>query len=240
MTASGLLERLLAIHGPQEWWPGDDAFEIAVGAILTQRTSWRNAARAIENLRAANCLGIDALLRTGESRLQELLKPCGFYRVKAVRLTRFCHWLAVHGGFAGLRDIATPALREALLGVHGIGPETADAILLYACERPVFVVDAYAYRLFGRLGINGSPLPLHPPRGGGGKNTRYEALREKVESALGADSGSLGELHALVVRHGQTVCRPVPRCGRCQLRKLCASALPVPVGAEAGGEEVRR
>lgn len=223
LTPPELLDRLLEMHGPQDWWPGEDAFEIAVGAILTQRTSWRNAARAIENLRAANCLGIDALLRMGEGHLQELLKPCGFYRVKAARLTRFCRWLAAHGGFPGLGAMSTPALREALLGVHGIGPETADAILLYACERPVFVVDAYAYRLFGRLGLIDALAQRN-----------YEVVRRRVECALGADSSSLSELHALVVRHGQTFCRPKPLCEQCRLRELCPSALPAHAAAVAG------
>lgn len=214
MTPPKLLERLLAMYGLQDWWPGDDAFEIAIGAILTQRTSWRNAARAVENLRAAGCLEVGALLRTDEERLQELLKPCGFYRVKAVRLMRFCRWLAARGGFAGLRNLPTPVLREALLGVHGIGPETADAILLYACERPVFVVDTYAYRLFGRLGLIDAQA-----------RRDYEAVRRQVELLLAGDTKALGELHALVVRHGQTVCRTVPLCSQCQLRELCVSAL---------------
>lgn len=213
MTPSELLERLLAAYGPQGWWPGNDPFEIAVGAILVQRTRWRNAARAIENLRVAGCLELDALMQIEETRLNELLKPCGFFRVKAVRLANFCRWLAVRGGFEGLRETPTGALRSALLSVHGIGPETADAILLYACERPVFVVDAYAHRLFCRLGV------IDP-------RTRFEALRRHVQEALdGQAADSFNELHALVVRHGQSVCLTVPACARCVLAEVCKYVL---------------
>ena len=213
MSPRLLLERLQAAYGPQGWWPGDDAFEIAVGAILTQRTSWRNAALGIANLRAACILEPAALLRCGETRLQSLLRPCGFFRLKAGRVREFCRWLQSAGGMATLRGLPTPVLRRALLAVHGIGPETADAILLYAFGRPVFVADAYAFRVLGRLGLIG----LRP-------RPDYEALRRQIEPPLGGDCAALNELHALIVRHGQAVCRPVPRCSRCALRDDCAYA----------------
>lgn len=211
MSPRRLLERLRSLHGPQGWWPGDDAFEIAVGAILTQRTSWRNAALGIANLRAAGILEPERLLHCDDARLQSLLRPCGFFRTKAERLRHFCRWLQAAGGMKALTGRPTPALRRELLAVHGIGPETADAILLYAFGRPVFVADAYALRLLGRLGLIGKELP-----------TDYESVRRQIEAALGGDSAALNELHALIVRHGQTSCRPVPRCDRCVLCGDCA------------------
>ncbi|CAN5243340.1 endonuclease III domain-containing protein [soil metagenome] len=214
MTPPTLLERLLAMHGPQHWWPGDTAFEIAIGAILTQRTSWRNAARAIANLKAADRLAAKDIVAMDETELQNLLKPCGFYRVKSKRLKDFCRWLESHNGFARLRALPTPLLREALLAIRGIGQETADAILLYACGRPVFVVDAYAYRLLGRVGSIEK-----------GMQPSYEAVRHYVESAIGPDTAALGELHALIVKHGQALCRPQPACARCQLQPQCPGAI---------------
>lgn len=209
MNPRELLDRLLAAWGPQAWWPGDDTFEIALGAILTQRTSWRNATQALGNLRAAGVLAPAALLQCDDAGLEAMLRPCGFFRVKAARVRHFCRWLDTQGGMDELREWPTPELREALLAIHGIGPETADAILLYACGRPVFVADAYAFRLLGRLGVIEARRP------------RYEAVRRQIESALGDDLDALNELHALIVRHGQAICRPAPLCMRCGLSGHC-------------------
>ncbi|MCG5535103.1 endonuclease III domain-containing protein [Ectothiorhodospira mobilis] len=198
-------------HGPMHWWPGETPFEVMVGAILTQNTAWSNVERAIAALKEAGPLEPAALLALPEGELAARIRPSGYYNVKARRLRAFCQWLLDAGGEPALRAHPTERLRPALLTVKGIGPETADDILLYALERPVFVVDAYTRRLFSRLGLAPADLP-------------YEALRAGVESALGPDVPLFNELHALIVNHGKSVCRPRPRCGDCILRRDCPAA----------------
>ena len=145
--------RLHATHGPQHWWPGDSVFEIMVGAVLTQNTAWTNVEKAIANLKAANALSPQAIVAASHQRLAAWLKPSGYFNVKAKRLRAFCEWLIRAGGAKRIMRLPTDILRAQLLEVHGIGPETADDILLYAFNRPVFVVDAYTRRLFARLGV---------------------------------------------------------------------------------------
>ena len=208
-SLSKIYERLLARHGPQHWWPGETPFEIMVGAVLTQNTAWVNVERAIANLRAADALSAEAIVAAHPKRLAKWLKPSGYFNVKAKRLRAFCRWLIEQGGVAALRRRSTEELRAALLAVHGIGPETADDILLYAFDRPVFVIDAYTRRIFRRLGhIDGTE--------------DYETLRRLFEDALGPDVPRYNEYHGLIVRHGKEVCRTVPRCGDCCLAVNCA------------------
>ena len=140
--------RLLARHGPQHWWPAGTPFEVIVGAVLTQNTAWTNVERAIANLDAAGALSGEGLLALDHERLAALLRPSGYFNVKASRLRAVCAWYVARGGHARLRHWPTRRLRDALLGLHGVGPETADDILLYAFGRPVFVIDAYTRRLF--------------------------------------------------------------------------------------------
>ncbi len=203
-----VFERLLAHFGPQHWWPGETPFEIMVGAILTQNTAWSNVERAIANLRAAGALDARAIVAADPERLAVWLRPSGYFNVKARRLRAFCRWYLAEGGFEALRRQDTPALRRALLAVQGIGPETADDILLYAFERPVFVVDAYTRRLFSRLGLTDTQA--------------YEPLRAELEAALPRDVALFNEYHALIVQQGKSVCRPRPRCADCCLRAECA------------------
>jgi endonuclease-3 related protein len=197
---------LYTCYGPQYWWPGDSPFEIMVGAVLTQNTAWSNVERAIANLKAAGLLELSALLQTPEPALAQQIRPAGYFNVKARRLLGLCRFLAEHQELAGLDD---HELRERLLAVHGIGPETADDILLYAFERPVFVIDAYTRRLFARLGL------VEAQAG-------YETLRRAFEQALGPDVQLYNEYHALIVRHAKEVCRPKPACGSCCLAVLCS------------------
>ncbi len=201
-------ERLLGHHGPQHWWPGDTPFEIMVGAVLTQNTAWRNVERAIANLIAARAMSARRIVGLPHARLARLLRPAGYFNVKARRLRHFCEWLIALGGVVALGAVDTPALRHDLLGVHGVGPETADDILLYALRRPVFVIDAYTRRLFSRLGLIKG-------------DESYEDLRAGFEAALGADVPLYNEYHALIVRHAKDVCRPRPRCAACCLRRAC-------------------
>lgn len=200
--------RLYRHYGPQHWWPGDSAFEIMVGAVLTQNTAWVNVERAIANLKAAGALSPQAIHATPARRLAAWLRPSGYFNVKARRLRALCAWLLQAGGVSRLRRMATPPLRAALLAVHGVGPETADDILLYGFDRPVFVIDAYTRRLFRRLGLVQG-------------RESYETLRARFEQALAPDPGLYNEYHALIVRHAKQVCRTRPRCGACCLADRC-------------------
>ena len=204
--------RLHARYGPQHWWPARTPFEVVVGAVLTQNTAWSNVERAIANLDAAGALTPKALLALPPPALAALLRPSGYFNVKAGRLRAVCAWYADQGGHPRLRRWSTARLRAALLGLHGVGPETADDILLYAFGRPVFVIDAYTRRLFARLGLVDGDEP-------------YSALSTGFERALGGDAPLFNEYHALIVRHAKEACRPRPRCAGCCLRRLCPSAV---------------
>jgi len=206
---NAVFERLLAAHGPQLWWPAETRFEVMIGAILTQNTAWTNVERALARLAGRCALEPDQLLALPEVELADAIRPAGYFNVKARRLLAFCAAFVDAGGHAVLDAMDTPTLRERLLAIHGIGPETADDILLYAFGRPVFVVDAYTRRLFTRLGL----LAGHEG---------YEAIRASFEHALGSDVPVLNEYHALIVRHAKDVCRArAPRCAACCLADCC-------------------
>ncbi|MEK7994292.1 MAG: endonuclease III domain-containing protein, partial [Planctomycetota bacterium] len=184
-------------------------FEIITGAILTQNTSWANVEKAIANLKAAGRLSPEAIHRIEISGLAELIRPAGYYNIKAKRLKNFLEWLfdSYNGNLANLEPIATGRLREELLAIKGVGRETADSILLYALGRPVFVVDAYTARIAVRHGLID-------------RDADYEQLRELFESNLPQDSSLFNEYHALLVRTGKEFCRPKARCPGCPLEKL--------------------
>jgi len=203
---------LLAHYGLQHWWPADSPFEVMVGAILTQNTAWTNVERGLERLCDHTPLQARAILSLPVDELAECLRPVGYFNVKSKRLRAFCRAYLEAGGLDGLRALATEELRRWLLGTHGIGPETADDMLLYAFERPVFVVDAYTGRVFERLGVLTG-------------NEDYETIRRGFETALGEDVPMFNEYHALIVRHGKTLChRTRPRCTQCCLREFCPEA----------------
>lgn len=201
-------------YGPQSWWPGDSAFEVMVGAILTQNTSWLNVERAIGNLKQEKLLSADAIARMSHPRLAQFLKPAGYFNVKAMRLQNFCRWYVGQGGRRRLQRQATEQLRKLLLSVNGVGPETADDMLLYAFQRPVFVIDAYTRRLFTRLDmIDGQAA--------------YEALRSGFERGLSRvkhKTEVFNEYHALIVHHAKHVCRKTPLCRHCCLYRYCPAA----------------
>lgn len=214
--------RMLAAYGPQHWWPGDSPFEVMVGAVLTQNTAWSNVERAIANLKEVSWLEPSAIAAAEPTRLAQLIRPVGYFNVKARRLQSFCRFLLERGGEAQLGALATDELRRLLLEVHGVGPETADDMLLYAFDRPVFVVDAYTRRIFLRLGlIDGTET--------------YEQLRRGFEAGLGPDTLVYNEYHALIVHHAKRSCRTKPDCGSCVLQELCAAA-----GRDADGRQRNR
>lgn len=207
-------ETLISAHGPQHWWPGRTRFEVIVGAILTQNTSWKNVERAIANLRREKLLSLDALHACPTPRLAQLIRSSGYFRQKAKKLKAFTRF--VHRNYSGslTRMFAAPteALRAQLLAVHGIGPETADSILLYAGNHPVFVVDAYARRILERHALASPKL-------------RYDEVRALFERALPHDPQLFNEFHALIVHTGKHFCSArTPDCSRCALQQF----LPAP------------
>jgi endonuclease-3 related protein len=202
---------LLDHHGPQRWWPAETPFEVIVGAVLVQNTAWKNVERAIANLRGARALDVDAMLTLPEAELAQLIRPAGYFNVKAKRLRHLVEWYRDQGGTDRLKYWSTARLREALLAVHGVGRETADDILLYVFHRPVFVVDAYTRRLYERLGV------IDGDEG-------YESLRQLTEAALAHSVPNMNEWHALIVAHSKDICRPKPLCHQCPLRADCAYA----------------
>jgi endonuclease-3 related protein len=206
--------RLLRLHvallgrfGPQGWWPGRTADEIAAGAILTQHTAWNNAARAVAALRSRGLLSPRRVAGLSQAALAAVIRVSGTYRVKARRLQAFARWLLdrFDGRWAGVRRAPLPALRTALLGVPGLGPETADSILLYAAGRPTFVADAYVRRILSRHGL------LAPDVG-------YEAARAFIQAHLPSDPALFNEFHALLVAVAKAHCGTTARCERCPLR----------------------
>lgn len=210
-----IYDRLYAALGPQGWWPGNGPFEVMVGAILTQNTAWGNVEKALANLRAAGCLNPKALFGIREDRLARLIKPSGYFRIKARRLKSFMRFFFRHYGGDPRRLMCEDPhrLRRDLLGVKGIGPETADSILLYAGSHPWFVVDAYTRRIFSRH-------QLVPP------DVPYETLQDFFMDNLPRDVPLYNEYHALLVRLGKDWCRKTPRCEECPLLPL----LGEPVG----------
>jgi endonuclease III related protein len=209
-------DALFAAHGPQHWWPGRGPFEIIVGAILVQNTSWTNVTTAIENLRRAKLLTPRAIDAVSTERLARLIRSSGYFRQKAKKLKNFVRFLrrAYRGSLAEMSRAPTLMLREQLLAVHGIGPETADSILLYAAKHPVFVVDAYTRRILERHGLADERLD-------------YEEVRKLFERNLSPDVALYNEFHALIVHTGKHFCRlRAPRCGECPLQSLLPMTPP--------------
>ena len=202
-----IYNRMLERLGRQNWWPADTPFEVCVGAILTQNTNWKNVEKAIKNLKKSKALSPEAIASMPLDRLEELVRPSGFYKQKARRLKDFSQWLVEKGGIGSLSLIDTDTLREELLSIKGIGPETADSILLYALNRPVFVVDAYTYRIFTRHGIVDEDVD-------------YNELQALFMENLPHDVELFKEYHALIVVVGKSFCKRRPLCGGCPLEGL--------------------
>jgi endonuclease-3 related protein len=205
--------QLSARYGRQQWWPGDTPFEVAVGAVLTQNTSWSGVERAIASLLAEDALDPQRIAAMSSERLAAIIRPCGYFNVKAKRLQALVRWWLDRGGFAAIAALPTDQLRRQLLSVNGIGPESADDILLYAFERPVFVIDAYTRRIFLRLGLAPAAASERP--------TDYEQWRHWFERHLPPEVALYNEYHALIVAHAKQHCRTRPRCSDCPLAGDC-------------------
>jgi len=211
-----LYEGLFAALGPQEWWPARTKFEVIVGAVLVQNTAWKNVERAITNLRKAKKLTPRALAAMPQDELSELIRPAGYYRMKARRLKNVVGFITEQYGGSLKRMFATPLpeLREALLAIHGVGPETADSILLYAGDLPSFVIDAYTLRILRR-------------HGWAGETDGYAELKQFFEDRLPADAALFNEYHAMFVRIGHLYCRREAKCEACPLRDTLPSLRPL-------------
>ena len=204
-------DSLFHFFGPQNWWPAETPFEVIVGAILTQNTNWTNVEKAICNLRCAKALDIETFNTLQQNELEALIRPSGFFRQKAKRLQNFTQFLATefNGSLADLFSLPDDKLRETLLLQPGIGPETADSIILYAAGRPSFVVDAYTHRILGRIGLQQ-------------KIKGYEQTRAFFMTSLPRDTALYNEFHALIVRLAKEFCRKrKPICRTCPLFTFC-------------------
>lgn len=204
-----IYHRLYEYFGPQHWWPGDSPLEVMIGAVLTQNTNWKNVEKAIANLKKAGLLDTRRLHQIEPDRLAQLIRPAGYFNIKARRLQALIEWFWRHYDGDPERLTCQPAesVREELLAIRGIGPETADSILLYAFCKPVFVVDAYTARILTRHHL------IAPP-------TDYHEIQALFESALPRDTDLFNEYHALLVCCGKQFCKPTPQCSGCPLESL--------------------
>ena len=200
---------LYKTHGPQGWWPASTAFEVAIGAILTQNTSWLNVEKAIQNLKKKKLLSPDRLHKASLKILANAIRPCGYYNIKARRLKNFIRFLFANykGKIENMKSELPAILHNKLLAINGIGPETCDSILLYALNNPVFVVDAYTRRIAECLNL-------------AERSDDYDFIQSIFTDILPEDASLFNEYHALIVCHAKYVCKKKPECGICVLHKL--------------------
>lgn len=205
-----IYQRLFDRYGPQHWWPAEEPFEVIVGAILTQSAAWGNVEKAISNLKEARALNPASIRQLPIDELARLIRPSGYYNVKARKLKAFVERFSegYNGSLQRLFALDIPQLRRELLAIYGIGQETADSIILYAAQKPIFVIDGYTHRILNRLG-------LHPNR------NSYSALQALFMDNLPHDEKLFNEYHALLVSLGKYACRTRPICNECCLRDVC-------------------
>ena len=208
-TILKIYQRMFDALGPQQWWPGETPFEVVIGAILTQNTNWSNVEKAIKNLKTAGMLSPGGIQELSLPELAQLIRPSGFFNVKARRVKTFIDWLfsRYEGNLSSMFAQDLQTLRDELLSVKGIGPETADSILLYAGNLPTFVVDAYTHRIFSRHGFIS-------------EESTYDDMKTFFEENLPKDVKLYNEYHALLVNIGKMFCKPKKVCEQCPLRDL--------------------
>jgi endonuclease-3 related protein len=208
-TILKIYQRMFDALGPQQWWPGETPFEVVIGAILTQNTNWSNVEKAIKNLKTAGMLSPGGIQELSLPELAQLIRPSGFFNVKARRVKTFINWLfsRYEGNLSSMFAQDLQTLRDELLSVKGIGPETADSILLYAGNLPTFVVDAYTHRIFSRHGFIS-------------EESTYDEMKTFFEENLPKDVKLYNEYHALLVNIGKMFCKPKKACEQCPLRDL--------------------
>ncbi len=201
-----IYEKLFSAFGHQNWWPGETDDEIAIGAILTQNTVWKNVEKAIQNLKQANLCSFPAIFSAEEEKIKKLITPAGFFNSKAQYLKNFAFWLQHKGGFSHLKECSCEKLRLELLSIKGIGKETADSILLYVLSCPFFVVDAYTKRLVHRRKIISA--------------FSYDEIQKLFMENIPLDIELYKNYHALIVELGKTYCKTNPRCDVCPLKEF--------------------
>ena len=205
-----IYKTLLESYGPQFWWPAETEFEVMVGAVLTQNTSWNNAEKAIISLKSENALNLASISRMTEPRLSSLIRSSGFHRVKAKTLKSLASLIKREFGscIEKLKELPANEKRRLLLRIKGIGPETADDIMLYVLDEPRFVVDEYTKRIFSRIGI--TPIC-----------NSYESWQNMLENEFNRDLNDLREYHGLLVALGKSHCKKNPLCLECPLHSIC-------------------
>ncbi|HOC99904.1 MAG TPA: endonuclease [Myxococcota bacterium] len=210
----GIYGLLLEDGGHQHWWPGETAFEVAVGAVLTQNTSFSGVTKAIDRMKAAGLMSPAAIVAAPDDIVGQAIRPSGYFNVKTARLKALCRFLLENDAAdpASLARFPVPRLRQMLLAVHGVGRETADSIILYATNRPIFVIDAYTRRIFSRMGLVQA-------------DADYDDLRDFFERSLPRDAAIYNDFHAQIVRCAKECCRKRPNCGRCALRQSCRTGM---------------
>ncbi|NQW17951.1 MAG: hypothetical protein HQ478_10755 [Chloroflexi bacterium] len=205
-----LFDRMLSAYGPQHWWPAESDYEMIIGAILTQNTAWRNVETALTQLKSAHIWSWDEVFEAQIETLAEVVRPSGYFNQKARKIKLFSEFLDREFGRStdDLFQLPIDNLRKVLLAQWGIGPETADDIILYAAKKPVFVIDKYTQRLTSRLGWEIKPA-------------NYEGHRASFESLLPHDAKMFGEYHALIDHHCNTTCQKTPKCAECPIVDIC-------------------
>lgn len=214
MNLKDIFEKLYKAYGPQHWWPAETPFEMMTGAILTQNTAWSNVEKAILNF--GGRLSPEFVLGIDTEELAQIIRPSGFFNQKAQRLKHLAEWFKIYDfDIDRIKSLDPESIRQELLSISGVGPETADSIMLYAFDFPYFVVDAYTRRIFSRLGFE---LP-----------DGYEEIRSLFENSLERDADLFGEYHALIVRLAKEHCKKVPDCSGCPLSDICRYKLKADV-----------
>ena len=211
-----IYNRMYQAYGPQHWWPGETAFEMMVGAILTQNTSWMNVEKAIDVLKRKGVLTPEGLHQLRKPALASMIRSSGYYRVKADRLKAFIDflWEDYGGNIKSMGTRPLDELRDQLLQVKGVGPETADSILLYGLRKPIFVIDAYTKRILSRHGIIS-------------EKASYDEAQKRFMDHLPHEESLFNEYHALIVRVGKTLCKKTPKCGICPLDEVQNSNIKI-------------
>jgi endonuclease-3 related protein len=210
-TLMAIYDKMYAAFGPQYWWPAEDDFEVMVGAILTQSVSWKNVETAISNLKTENLLSVKAILSVENDKLAGLIKSTMYFNQKAIKLKNLCEHIQLNynGNIYGLLEKDIYQMRKELLSIKGIGPETADSIILYAARKPIFVVDAYTRRIFTRMGL----LP---------DGVKYQEMQDFFMQNLPLGVKLFNEYHALIVRLGKDFCKKKkPLCTKCPITAHC-------------------
>lgn len=207
-----IYEKLRNHFGHQNWWPGDTRFEVIIGAILTQNTNWGNVEKAINNLKKQALFSPAGIIELKNDTLGRLIKSSGYYNRKAEKLKLICEYLMEKcgGDLDRFAEVPTDTLREELLSIKGIGPETADSILLYAFDRPLFVVDRYTIRSLNRIGLIN-------------ENAKYDDVQQLFMKNLPHETKLFNDFHAQLVALGKHFCKPKPQCEFCPLGDICRS-----------------